>query len=382
MSEPSLPTTPTEKRDLKRTAYERKLTPATAEKQRYGKDSTIRRGRPKTRPEDDGQSLEEFFATPTMSQEKKQMSSELEPQINNSHQHAHAEETPYEPHLNYRYSSPYLYPRPDSPNYADIPSSPPIFDQSPSCSPTRNATFRRHAGSPRAPYTRPPTLNPQYHDDWLHRNLVGKNIVSSPDKLAAPLTEDLPRIPILPVEQFSLVQRIKFVNQCLVNAGFPRAGDYLLTLMTETFDSHQKAATNKSKKCTNLQLHEWTWGLPNLLKNLDEFISTRIHNSAWAEKLELYKENVVDSASTVLESEFRRFAVREDTRRLDPSTRTKQRQDISNPNVLLVPSYLQLRASEVTPELLAANIMAETQKQFQTEASDVQSTIMVWTYFD
>jgi len=215
----------------------------------------------------------------------------------------------------------------------------------------------------------PPIFDPQHHDDWLHRNLVGKNIVSSPDKLGVPLTEDLPRIPILPVEQYSLVQRIKFVNQCLVNAGFPRVGDYLLTLMTENFDSHRKGAANQSKKCTNLQLHEWTWGLPNLLKNLDDFISTRIHNSAWTEKLKLYKANVVDSASTVLESEFRRFAVREDTRRLDPTTGNKVNQNI-NPNAL-VPSYLQLRASEVTPELLAANLIAETQKQFQSEVSPI-----------
>src|SRR3984957_18722550 len=119
--------------------------------------------------------------------------------------------------------------------------------------------------------TGPPIFDPQHHNDWLHRNLVGKNVVSSPDKSAVPLTDDLPRIPILPVEQYTLVQRIKFVNQCLINAGFPRVGDYLLTLTTETFNSHRKGATNQSKKCTNLQLQEWTWGLPNLLKNLDDF---------------------------------------------------------------------------------------------------------------
>ena len=216
-------------------------------------------------------------------------------------------------------------------------------------------------------HTGPPAFDPQCHDDWLYRNLVGKNVVSSPDKSAVPLTEDLPQIPILPVEQFSLVQRIKFANQCLVNAGFPRVGDYLLTLMTETFNSHDKGAINKSKKCTNLQLHEWIWGFPNLLKNLDDFVSTRIHKSSWTEKLELYKANVVDSASTVLESEFRRFAVREDKRRLDPTTGKKEKQSV-HPNAL-TPSYLQLRASEVTPELLASNLMAETQKQFQTEVS-------------
>jgi len=59
------------------------------------------------------------------------------------------------------------------------------------------------------------------------------------------------------------------------------------------------------------------------------------------------------------------FAVREDKRRLDPTTGKKEKQSV-HPNAL-TPSYLQLRASEVTPELLAANLMAETQEQFQIE---------------
>jgi hypothetical protein len=53
--------------------------------------------------------------------------------------------------------------------------------------------------------------------------------------------------------------------------------------MTENFNSHQKAATSQSKKCGNL------------VKNLDDFVTTRIYI---AEKLN----------------------VREDTRCLDPAT--------------------------------------------------------------
>src|ERR1700722_1756147 len=346
MSEPSLPTTPINrggKRNLKKNTDEGELTPVTAEKQRYGKNSTRTQSRGRGRPpssNDDGQSLEEFFATPKMAQEKKQ-TPPVSYQRSSPPQHAYAEDTPYRPHLD---CSPpvYLYQRPDSPNYVDVPSSPVLPPRLESPSFSRSASFRRRTGSPRPPHTGPPIFDPQHHNDWLHRNLVGKNVVSSPDKSAVPLTDDLPRIPILPVEQYTLVQRIKFVNQCLINAGFPRVGDYLLTLTTETFNSHRKGATNQSKKCTNLQLQEWTWGLPNLLKNLDDFVSTRICIPAWTEKLKSYKANVVDSASTVLESEFRRFAVREDTRRLDPTTKKKEKQSV-RPNAM-IPSYLQLRA--------------------------------------
>jgi len=62
-----------------------------------------------------------------------------------------------------------------------------------------------------------------------------------------------------------------------------------------------------------------------LLHDLDDFVSTRVYHWAWTEKLEPYKEKVVESASMVLEGEFKRFATREDNRSIDPNTGKKER---------------------------------------------------------
>ena len=161
--------------------------------------------------------------------------------------------------------------------------------------PTTTA-FRRHPGPPRSPSPTTQFHNPLQQREWFYRSVVGKDIISSPDKISVPVSTPVDEIPTLQSGDYTLEQRIKFVNQSLKNAGFDRVEDYLFTLMTTKFDSQQKNAPDKSNTCQILHLRSWSSGFPKLLHDLDNFISTRIHHWAWTEKLKSYKEKVVESA--------------------------------------------------------------------------------------
>ena len=419
-SEPTTPTAPTTptgrvgKTKLKRSQSDIGLTPTTSEKQRYGRESASphahgkRRGRPlgaRNAP-----NVKEFFNTspvPTTSSSLttpnpsstslKTSTMPLDVSSSNlSDPHLNSVSAHSTPALaSTGVTSPTRIPRPivyqssppvfncqrrDTPNpEQEAPSSPVLppvrGNLSPLFSPI--TTFRRHPGPPRSPSPTSRLCNPLQQREWLYRSVVEKGIVSSPDKLAVPLSTLVDEIPTLQSDDYTLEQRIKFVNRSLKNAGFDRAEDYLFTLMTTKFDSLKKNAPDKSNTCHILHLLSWSSGFPKLLHDLDNFVSTRVHHWAWTEKLKPYKEKVVESASTVLEWEFKRFAVREDSRSIDPNTGKRERQDV-NPDAL-IPSYLQLKALEVTPELLASNLMSETQAKFETEASIDSENIEVET---
>ena len=90
-------------------------------------------------------------------------------------------------------------------------------------------------------------------------------------------------IPTLDPETYSITQRVKFVNQCMKNAGFPRLSDYEKALLTQDF---QRSKTGPgSRECELLQYHEWNHGLKVRMANINEYLSTRHYQGAWQERL-------------------------------------------------------------------------------------------------
>lgn len=201
-----------------------------------------------------------------------------------------------------------------------------------------------------------PMLQPQRdrQDEWL-RFSVGKGVCSSPDGQAPPLGTEPETIPELP-KTASLPQRTKFVNQCMKNAGFNHPSDYITAVMTEDFQKNQ--AGKGSLECQRLKWHEWNAGFEDTMKRLDSFILSRRHAPSWKNKLESFNRATIGVAVNILNSEFVRFGTRSDPRRMDSVTREKDKSKTE-------PAYLQLEASEVTPEFLASNVIRDVTSQFK-----------------
>ena len=243
-----------------------------------------------------------------------------------------------------------------------IPSSPPVAVE---------PSKRSQPGIPENPSPTPlrwqPQINPpdraDDHYNWIRRSTTAKGIYSSPDKIAVPVDTSLDDIPILDPETYPITQRIKFVNQCMKNAGFPRLSDYEKALLTGDF---QKSKTGPgSRECELLQYHEWNHGLKVRMANINEYLSIRRYQATWRERLQGLNNEIMKFASNIVQTEFRRFATREDHRVTDTLEGKKQTKG-ANPDAR-VPSYLQLESQEVTAEVLTSNLITESKTRFQTK---------------
>jgi len=123
------------------------------------------------------------------------------------------------------------------------------------------------------------------------------------DRQAPPLETEPETIPELP-KTASLPQRIKFVNQCMKNAGFNHPSDYITALMTEDFVRNQAGKGSLDVSDYNgmsgmraLRYHE----------RLDSFILSRRHSPSWKNKLESFNKATIGAAVNILNSEFVRF---------------------------------------------------------------------------
>jgi hypothetical protein len=138
--------------------------------------------------------------------------------------------------------------------------------------------------------------------------------------------------------------------------------DYTIALMTEDFKTNNEK--KGSKECAMIQYHEWSAGFEDTMKRLDEFVYSRRRNSTWNTLLESYNRAVVKASTTVLNLEFVRYGTRSDLRRRDPAPGMRGR--------VRTKSYLQIEASEVTPEFLASNVVEDVTAQFQ------ENTPLLW----
>jgi hypothetical protein len=209
-----------------------------------------------------------------------------------------------------------------------------------------------------------PSRQPLGTRDWLRRHAVD-GVYSSPDRQAPHVNCPLDQIPTLSQEA-TLVERIKFVNQCIKNAGFKHVSDFTVALMTVDFKT--SIGKKGSHECTMIQYHEWSAGFEDTMKRLDEFIYSRRRNSTWNTRLESYNRAVVKAATTVLNLEFIRYGTRSDPRRCDQAAGKRDKAKTK-------PSYLQIEASEVTPEFLASNVVEDVTVQFQ------KNTPLLWYLF-
>lgn len=143
--------------------------------------------------------------------------------------------------------------------------------------------------------------------------------------------------------------------------------------MTEDFQKNK--AGKGSLECQRLQLHEWNVGFEDTMKRLDSFILSRRRVPSWKNKLVSFNRATIGAAVNILNSEFVRFGTRSDPRRMDPVTRKKDKSKRE-------PAYLQLEASEVTPEFLASNVIGDVTSQFKEHMPHLWYILSVLTRND
>ena len=247
--------------------------------------------------------------------------------------------------------------RPDQ--FSDIPSSPPVMHTSrgntasPTPAPRRQA---QHSQIPQLNYPQKSQRRPESTQDWFRRHAVD-GVYSSPDRLAPPFGTDEENIP--DIRDHPLAERIKFVNSCMKKAGFEHPSDYIVDLMTTDFRKAKSGPTGKgSNECDRLQYHHWYSGFETTLQRLEAYVHSRRTSDAWIAKLASYNRGIIGSATSVLNLEFLRFGTRNDTRRRKPGTNMKNKSQYQ-------PAYLQLQASEVTPEFLSSNVVSDLTSQFR-----------------